>query len=654
MSQRSSRERAASARAASAQSAAAGAVPPKALVIILLTALAVRVAYYLTSRSCPSFEPLLLDPAYYHRWALRIVGGDWVGEGVFYGLPLYPYFLAAILAVSGLSLAAVKAAQIALGLGALYFVYRTGEKLGGRPTGLLAAALGAVYGPLFFYESLVIPEALGVTLYAAALYLLLAYLEKRTVASAARLGAVAGLATLTKAGILLFIVVLAVWGLLRGKGRPGGAKAPAVLFLAYWAVLLPVTAHNAYYGKDTVLLSSHSGFNFYVGNNPAAEGVFKAPPGVGTNVESQARDARLIAESAVGRPLKPSEVSKYWSAQAWAYIRQNPLDAASLWLRKFALFHDAREISDVQDYAFERNFNSMLRLPWLDFGWIVPLVFVGGLYAVRSGGAAGRSAVLWVLGYTAAVCLYFVNARYRVPLLPAYLVLAAYGVTRLWRDARSGRWMMLTLAVVIGAAGFGLSQMRLVGTPRTSQWVNTGDVFMKQQRFAEAERCYRKALELDGRFAKAYLALGTLMNKQGLYEQAKDYFMSCLAIEPHVDALNNVGLWYDANGDGETAERYFKDALQLGESSQAHNNLGMVYGKRGENARALEHFEASLRINPDSARAWTNRGLVLYRLGRRAEAVDSWRRALGIDPEFGEARKALEYIQSSPSASPAS
>lgn len=625
----------------------AGAGLPKALWVILLVALAVRVVYYLTSRSCPSFEPLLLDPAYYHRWALRIVGGDWVGEGVFYGLPLYPFFLAAVLGASGLSLTAVKAVQVLLGLVTLYFVYRTGEKLGSRGTGLWAAALGAVYGPLFFYEGLVIPEALGVALYAAALYLLLVYLEKRTVAAAARLGAVAGLATLTKAGILLFIVALAAWGMARGRGRSGGIKAPLTLLIATLAVLLPVTAHNAYHGKDRVFLSSHSGFNFYVGNNPAAEGVFKAPPGVGTNVESQARDARLIAESAAGRSLKPSEVSAYWSSKAWAYIRQNPVDAAALWLRKAALFHDAREISDVQDYAFERNFNPMLRLPWPDFGWIVPLVFIGALYAARSGGTAGRATVLWVIGYTAAVCVYFVNARYRIPLLPAYLVLAAYGATRLGQDIRSKRWVTVLLALVVAAAGVGLSQLRLVGTPRTSQWVNTGDVFMKQQRFAEAERCYKKALELDGRFAKAYLALGTLMNKQGMYEQAKDYYMACLAIEPHVDALNNVGLWYDTNGDGETAERYFKDALKLGETSQAHNNLGMVYGKRGENARALEHFEASLRINPDSARAWTNRGLVLYRLGRVPEAVESWRKALRIDPSFGEARKAMQYIESS-------
>ncbi|MCG3176400.1 MAG: Photosystem I assembly protein Ycf3 [Candidatus Omnitrophica bacterium] len=614
--------------------------PPIALWVVLAVALAARVVYHHLSRTSPSYEPLLLDPAYYHRWALRIIGGDWVGEGVFYGLPLYPFFLAAVLGATGLSLTAVKAVQILLGVASLFFVYRTGERLGGRSAGLLAAAAGALYGPLMFYEGLLIPEALGAVLYAAGLYLVVRHAEAPTVRTAVKLGVVTGLAALTKAGLLLFVPACALWD----RKRTRGWKVPLTLVAATAAMILPVTAHNAWHGKDRVLLSSHSGFNLYVGNNPAAEGTFATPPGVGTNVESQERDARRIAEQARGRRLKPSEVSAFWSDKAWDYIRSHPLETGLLWLRKLALFLDAREISDVQDYDFEKQFNPMLRLPWVDFGWIAPFLFAGAVYAWRAG-SAGRGVVVWLVTYAAAVCLYFVNARYRLPVLPAALVLAAYGATRLAQDLRSRRWPAIVLALVVGASGAWVSQLRLVGTAWTHQWVNAGDAYLNQQRFAESERCYRNAIEIDPRFAKAHLALGILMNKQGAYDRAKDHFMDCLAIEPHEDALNNVGLWYDSEGDDVTAERYFRQALELRETPQAHNNLGMVYGKRGQNAEALKHFERSLELNPDSARAWTNRGLVLYRLGRRPEAVESWRRALAIDPAFGEARKAMDYIE---------
>ncbi len=81
----------------------------------------VRLLYLFSSKTSPFYEPLLLDPEYYHTWALRIVHGDWVGEGVFYGLPLYPYFLGIVYKISQNSLLFVKIIQGALGLVTIFF-----------------------------------------------------------------------------------------------------------------------------------------------------------------------------------------------------------------------------------------------------------------------------------------------------------------------------------------------------------------------------------------------------------------------------------------------------------------------------------------------------------------------------------------------------
>ena len=76
---------------------------------ILVLALAVRIFYLNTSRqSYPFFEPLLLDPAYYHQWALRLLSHGFSQEGVFYGLPLYPCFLALCYKLFNVSILAVK------------------------------------------------------------------------------------------------------------------------------------------------------------------------------------------------------------------------------------------------------------------------------------------------------------------------------------------------------------------------------------------------------------------------------------------------------------------------------------------------------------------------------------------------------------------
>src|SRR6185436_20219650 len=95
---------------------------------ILILALALRLAFFKASQPSPFFEPALLDAKYYHEWAVRIARGDF-GSGVFYGLPLYPVWLGLIYNFFQYSLIAAKFAQIALGLGTVYFIYRIGQKL---------------------------------------------------------------------------------------------------------------------------------------------------------------------------------------------------------------------------------------------------------------------------------------------------------------------------------------------------------------------------------------------------------------------------------------------------------------------------------------------------------------------------------------------
>ncbi len=51
------------------------------------------------------------------RWARRIAPGDWLGGGVSYQAPLYPYVLAAIYRVFGESVTTIRLVQAAIGTG---------------------------------------------------------------------------------------------------------------------------------------------------------------------------------------------------------------------------------------------------------------------------------------------------------------------------------------------------------------------------------------------------------------------------------------------------------------------------------------------------------------------------------------------------------
>ena len=619
----------------------------KKLFLILAAGLAIKVVYLFASQASPFYEPLLLDPAYYHEWAQRIASGNLIDPPVFYGLPLYPFFLGLCYKVFGGSLLMAKLVQLLLGLATIFLVYRIGTKLFSESVGLLAAFLAAVYGPLFFNEQILIPEAIGIPLYAAAFYVVCLSEEAATVKKAALLGLLLGLAALTKANALLFaFIYVPFWFFRDPRSFAAKSKIAAVSFLTLLAVLAPVAAHNYFFGKDKVLLTSHAGLNFYVGNHPNAQGVFEAPEGTGTNVEAQREGARVVAEKAMGRSLKPSEVSAYWSGRAKEFIRQNPGRFARLCVKKIALFFDARELSDLEDFEFSKELVGFLRLPWPGFAFLGPFFLLGLAVSLGKMRHAGTF-ILWVGSYLAGLVFFFVNARYRLPVLSVFFPLAAAGLLFVWRALKSAEWGKLFLAIVLLGAGVGLTRLNLVGADTSVFYVNAGDAVAKKGDVRKAEAFYGEALRINPDNAKASLAMGLTLSKMNRPEDAEKYYRDAIAADPsNSQSYNNLGLWYDNQGRLDEAEKCFLKAIELKPSSfQPHNNLGMVYGKLGQNEKAKEELETALKLNPESARAHTNLGLVLYRLGDTEGALKCWKKALEVDPNFEMARRALRLYE---------
>ena len=612
------------------------------LPLVLVVGLFVRITYLLLDRGDPFFEPVLLDAQYYHQWAQRILAGDLMGSGVFYGLPLYPYFLALCLGLLGGSVIAVKVVQILLGLVTIFFTYRIGERLADATTGLLAAALAALYGPLFFHEAMLIPEAIGVPLYAAGFYCCCLFLDAPSVRRGVLAGVVLGLACLTKAGVmpfvLLFVGALAVRPSL-AAARPSPGSLAAII-LSFVAVLAPVTLHNRVIGGDWVLLTSHAGLNFYIGNNPQAEGIFRAPEGTGIALEAQIADSRAIAEVAADRPLKPSEVSAYWSAKARAFIRDHPLRFLTLSARKLLLALDARELPDLQDYGSAGRFNPFMRFPWPSFALLGPLVIAGLLL-----GPAPRHRwclLLWIATYLAGLATFFVNARYRLPMLSVLFVLAALGLRALVLDLRARAWRSLAIWGLVVAAAIWVTRLALVPIDPARDYVNAGNLRLEARDYPQALSLYQQALSLDAESAQANLGMGIVLDQLGRGDEAGPFYIRSVASSPDPVAYNNLGSWYQQRGDLQHAEQSYLRAVELKpQFAQAHDNLGIVYARQGDTAKAIESFRTALRLQPKSCRAATNLGVALEQSGQREDARRQWTQALEFDPACESAKRAL-------------
>lgn len=67
--------------------------------------------------------------------------------------------------------------------------------------------------------------------------------------------------------------------------------------------------------------TSQGGVNFWIGNNPAADGTYR-PLVPGKQVPGYEREgARILAEQGVGHPLAADEVSGYWFRRALSWAR---------------------------------------------------------------------------------------------------------------------------------------------------------------------------------------------------------------------------------------------------------------------------------------------------------------------------------------------
>src|SRR6266545_6214027 len=97
--------------------------------VILAVAFLLRLIYLFQIQSIPLFDHLAGDGRTYDEWGQRIAAGDWLGQGVFYQAPLYPYFLGVLQIILGHNLWLVRLIQIALGAISCALIFQTGRNL---------------------------------------------------------------------------------------------------------------------------------------------------------------------------------------------------------------------------------------------------------------------------------------------------------------------------------------------------------------------------------------------------------------------------------------------------------------------------------------------------------------------------------------------
>jgi 4-amino-4-deoxy-L-arabinose transferase-like glycosyltransferase len=364
--------------------------------------------------------------------------------------PMYPAFLAAVYAVSGLTrrFLAARLAQAVLGALLAPMTFALARRLDperGR-TAHIAGWIIALYPMLALFPLALATENIFFFLTLAMVLLLLRGAETGRMRDYAFAGAAAGMALLTRSVVSLFIPLAMVWAWRNARSLRG-----AVVFACVAAALIvPWAVRNSLLAGRPVFVESSMGYNLYMGYHPQSDGTFQY--GISLDLLTIFDDM---------------ERDQAGTAKAMEFIRADPGRIPGLILHKAGYFFGLER--RALTYFYTNNlFGYIPPVPLaaaallilLPFVLLAPAAAFGGGYLPRSD--AKTLVLLFLLAYIAPHFLIIAEERFHMTILPYLAAFAAAALVRGREVAASlrapgdwRRWLAPALIAILLLANWG-------------------------------------------------------------------------------------------------------------------------------------------------------------------------------------------------------
>ncbi len=540
------------------------------------------------------FEPILNgnDRALYDGLAQQIARGQIFPSGAFEHMPLYPWVLGLIYFIFGPNLYLVGLLGSILDASTILLMIRLARRMGAP----IAAAgfigiLYAFYPTAIIYSVVTMPNSLNaflLVLFTTACLKLwdeedLTNNEQRTwnrITRWFRVGFLAGIITLGFAGMSLIAVSCFIFWVITHICNKSICLLSFVFCLTGFALpIIPVTLHNWRVEHRLVWVSAHGGFNFYMGNHENATGYPVQIRNFRGDAGNLLADAHTEAERIEGHKLTAAESSKYWTCEAWKFIRKHPAAELKLFGVKFLKFWNYFEYDDLRLLPMFRLTRLAFTSPfWPGFGWFAWFGLCGLLLAKRCGfiKILTFSGILGILGF-------FVTARYRLTFVPLFGVLGAITLGETWNILKSwwenrnhtkeiwGRSRLLGILVTVIGVAFLICWPLPQSDFRALDYYNTAAYLIAQGKPDEAIPLARQGIALAPGESNLYFVMGNALFGSGKLQEAVDAYEITLRLKP-TDA-------------------------------SAHYNLAVAWMQLGKPISAIHEAALALHYNPVHSRA---------------------------------------------------
>jgi tetratricopeptide (TPR) repeat protein len=581
--------------------------------LLILLGFCVQLGVLIRFSQSPDFLPQHDDMAFYSDWGLRIAKGQWSDGKAFYGLPGYAYVLGAFYAVLGFdpfSVGLLQCVWFGAVAGVIYQLslrsFSAHPRTTARAIGILAA-LGWIFCvPAQTFSVVLMPTVWAVLAYWACITWVVSRPAQTPLVGWALLGAAMGLVSLMVATSLMLIpLVVAAILLKTAPALPWNHRVPRSLAaLALFSAGLglgvaPAVFHNRIVAGEPVMLSAHGGINFWIGNNPAATGYPKIPPGMRASQSGLLKDSIRMAEAEAGRALTRTEVSAFWTAKAHAYIGTHFGDWLRLMTRKFHNFWNAYSYDDIATIQLLRTLG--VTWPGLNFG-IIAALGLAGLLGCCWKESAPRWIAVGVGLHLAALMPVFITERYRLAAVPGLLIFAAWLLVKLWETLVRAQY---TLAALLGGTALACAWRCSSPPSDLSLWAldryKAGLSATQSGDLARARQQLQIAMQYSPQNADIHFAMGNVSLKAEDRSTAKFHYRHALELNPrHAGLLNNLGVIALEEKRWELAEKFLGSAIAAeAEDPKIFYLLAQARKGRRDKNGARAAVDQALQQRPD-------------------------------------------------------
>jgi TonB family protein len=181
-----------------------------------------------------------------------------------------------------------------------------------------------------------------------------------------------------------------------------------------------------------------------------------------------------------------------------------------------------------------------------------------------------------------------------------------------------------------------------------------GDLYAHRNDPDQAERYYRRAIEIAPNRTDARFSLGSLLVRRGKtegpkpYEAALEVFRQMTEVDPgSPDGWSNLGLVLTYLGRTDEAEAMYKRALEINPGDPfLHDSLGSLYVRLDRTEQAEASYLKAISLNPGYGEAVAELAALYARTGRLVQAIQLLERerdALTAPPWGARIRRNLGF-----------